>query len=55
MLYILYFVYDLIIIIIIIVITLFPLAFKTFGPVNQVGSDLCALGQRLSLISDDPR
>jgi len=34
---------------------LFPLAFETFGPINQVGSDfVCALGQRLSLISDDP-
>ena len=34
----------------------FPLAFETFGPINQVGSDfLSALGHRLSLISDDPR
>jgi len=31
----------------------FPLAFEAFRPINQVGS--CALGQRLSLISDDPR
>ncbi len=34
----------------------FPLAFETFGPINHVGSEfLCSLGQRLSLISDDPR
>jgi len=34
----------------------FPLAFETFDPINQVGSDFyCALGQLLSLISDDPR
>jgi len=34
----------------------FLLAFETFGPINQVGSDFfCALGQRLSLITDDPR
>jgi len=32
------------------------LAFETFGPINQVGSDFFrALGQRFSLISDDPR
>ena len=43
-------------IIIIIIINFFPLAFETFGPINQVGSDfLSALGHRLSLISDDPR
>jgi hypothetical protein len=34
----------------------FPLAFETFGLTNQRGSDfLSPLGQRLSLISDDPR
>jgi hypothetical protein len=34
----------------------FSLAFETFGPINQVGSDfLSALGHRLSLISDDKR
>jgi len=32
------------------------LAFETFGHINHAGSDFfCALGQRLSLISDDPR
>jgi len=34
----------------------FPLAFETFGPINQVGSEFfCALGQRLSIISDNSR
>src|SRR5664279_2698170 len=34
----------------------FPVAFETFGPINQSGTDfLATLGHRLSLISDDPR
>jgi len=34
----------------------FPLAFETFGPINQVGRDfLSSLGHRLTLVSDDPR
>ena len=34
----------------------FPLAFETFGPINQAGCDfLSMLGNRLSLVSDDPR
>jgi hypothetical protein len=34
----------------------FPLAFETLGPINQRGCDfLSSLGQRLSLVSDDPR
>jgi len=33
-----------------------PLAFETFGPINQAGCDfLSSLGHRLSLVSDDPR
>ena len=33
-----------------------PIAFETFGPINQVGTDfISSLGQRLTLISDDPR
>ena len=34
----------------------FPLAFENFWPINQAGCDfLSSLGQRLFLISDDPR
>jgi hypothetical protein len=34
----------------------FPLAFETFGPINQKGCDfLSSLGHRLFLVSDDPR
>ena len=34
----------------------FPIAFETFDPINQVGSEfISALGQRLTRISDDPR
>ena len=34
----------------------FPLAFETFGPINQAGCEfLSSLGHRLSLVSDDPR
>ena len=34
----------------------FPLAFEIFGPINQAGCDfLSLLGNRLSLVSDDPR
>ena len=34
----------------------FPLAFETFGPINQAGCDfLSTLGHRLSLVSEDPR
>ena len=34
----------------------FPLAFETFGPINQAGCDfLSSLGHRLSLVTDDPR
>jgi hypothetical protein len=33
-----------------------PLAFETFGPINQACTDfLSSLGHRLSLVSDDPR
>jgi hypothetical protein len=33
-----------------------PLAFATFGPINQAGCDfLSSLGHYLSLVSDDPR
>ena len=36
--------------------SLFPLAFETFGPINQAGRDfLSPLGHRLPLVSDDPR
>ena len=34
----------------------FPLAFETFGPINQAGCEfLSALGHHHSLVSDDPR
>ena len=34
----------------------FPIAFETFGPINQVGLEfISALGQRLTRITDDPR
>ena len=34
----------------------FPIAFETFGPMNQVGSEfISTLGQRLTRITDDPR
>jgi len=34
----------------------FPIAFETFGPINQTGIDfLSTLGHRLSLCTDDPR
>ena len=34
----------------------FPLAFGTFGSINQAGCDfLSSLGRRLTLVSDDPR
>ena len=34
----------------------FPLAFETFGPINQTGCNfLSSLGHRLTLVSDDPR
>ena len=34
----------------------FPIAFETFGPINQVGSEfISALRQRLTWITDDPR
>jgi len=34
----------------------FPIAFDTFGRINQVGTDfISALGHRISLITDDPR
>jgi hypothetical protein len=33
-----------------------PLAFETFGPINQAGCDfISSLGHRLSLVSDNPR
>ena len=33
-----------------------PLAFETFGPINQAGCDfLSSLGHRLTLVWDDPR
>ena len=33
----------------------FPIAFETFGPINQVGSEfISALGYRLIRITDDP-
>ena len=34
----------------------FPIAFETFGPLNQVGTDfISALGNRISSNTDDPR
>ena len=34
----------------------FPIAFETFGPLNQVGTDfISALGHRISSNTDDPR
>ena len=34
----------------------FPIAFETFGPINQVGTDfISALGHRISCNTDDPR
>jgi len=34
----------------------FPIAFETFGPINQVGVDfISALGHRISTHTDDPR
>ena len=34
----------------------FPIAFETFGPINEVGSAfISALGHRISLVTDDPR
>jgi len=33
----------------------FPIAFETFGPINQVGADfISALGHRISTHTDDP-
>jgi len=34
----------------------FPIAFETFGPINQVSADfISALGHRISTHTDDPR